>query len=100
MLVEDERRRRGISTTAIVREALAAHLTPPSAPKCPGFVGVFESMGGSVAANDEAYLARHWAADIAAGLQAPHPDTPQRFVPLAEIGSDNDPVDSTDAGNR
>jgi hypothetical protein len=61
-----ERRRRDVSTASIIREAVERYFCEAQDDAF-GFIGMVASGGtGLDASDDEAYLAAHWAGDIAA----------------------------------
>src|SRR3712207_7837200 len=62
-LLERERRRRGVSTAAIVREALAARFNVSNQPRRLGFVALGDSGLPDLGANDEYYLEQAWGSD-------------------------------------
>lgn len=69
LVAERESRRRGLSFSALAREALAAHIAPPGA----GADGYGVPFAGLMTTGDplpadraEDVLARHWAQDVEA----------------------------------
>jgi hypothetical protein len=68
-LVEYERRRRGASTTAIVREALTEYLGGSSGKRLP-FVGLGRSGKRDTARQAEAILEREWGRSKGAARRA------------------------------
>jgi len=64
--LDQERRRRDVSAASIIREAVERYFRGVQDDAF-GFIGMVGSGGqGPDAADDEAYLAAHWADDIAA----------------------------------
>ncbi|MDQ3693373.1 MAG: ribbon-helix-helix domain-containing protein [Chloroflexota bacterium] len=59
-LLDRERRRRGVSTAAIVREAVAARFNITGEPRRLGIIGLGRSSVPDLAENDEHYLAEGW----------------------------------------
>jgi hypothetical protein len=64
-LLDSERRRSGMSTAVIIREAVERYFFDVSR-ELPSFIGIVDSGGsGLQAQDDEEYFAAHWADDIA-----------------------------------
>jgi hypothetical protein len=59
-LLDRERRRRGVSTAAIVREAIAAHFNISERPRRLRIVGIADSGPTDLGQNFEQYLAEAW----------------------------------------
>lgn len=62
-LLERERRRRGVSAAAIVREAVAAHFNISSEPRRLSFVGLGDSGVPDLGTNLEYYLDQAWGSE-------------------------------------
>ncbi len=62
-LLERERRRRGVSTAAIVREAVAAHFNVSDQPRRLRIAALGRSEEGDIGQNDEKYLEELWGSE-------------------------------------
>ena len=63
VLLDQERRRRDVSTAAIVREALEAYLVGGAQPKRLPFIGLGRSGFHDTARNVDAILEQEWGRD-------------------------------------
>ena len=93
-LLERERRRRGVSTAAIVREALDAYLAPPTQPL--PFVALGRSGHRDTGQDMEEILAREWTYERLMGVPEPASPAPR---PGNDLDSSNRPT-SPDRGER
>jgi hypothetical protein len=62
-LLDRERRRRGVSTAAIVREAVAAYFNITAEPRHIPFAALGDSGLTDIGENFEAYLEREWGSE-------------------------------------
>ena len=91
-LLERERRRRGVSTAAIVREALDAYLAPPTRPL--PFVALGRSGYQTTGRDVEEILAREWTEDLIKGHGAPGEGSSDG--PTATVAQPEQPAGSSD----
>ena len=88
-LLERERRRRGVSTAVIVREALDAYLAPPTQPL--PFVALGQSGHRNTARDVEEILAQEWTFERLMGVPEPASPAPRPGNDLDSLGGATGP---------
>lgn len=81
-LLDWERRRRGISAAAVVREALEAHLNRPTGPL--SFIGIGRSSHRDTAERAEEILDQEWGTHLLAEMD--RTATESALIPTPERG--------------